>query len=121
MYSLVTIRARLRMGVALLPARRHIYDRRISSACPHDSCHGAHGDATHVLLNCPRFAAPRLTLSHALQSRLRVKVALSLGLLHGQPPPEAGGFPHKTAVLMHRQCLDLTGDFLLCVNRVMKL
>src|SRR6185437_2904573 len=69
---LVCIRARLRMGVALVPARRYIYDRRQSRQCGH--CVDVIGSAEHVLLDCPRFAVARSTLSHSLQSQLRVNV-----------------------------------------------
>jgi len=116
---LVCIRARLRMGVALVPARRYIYDRRQSRQCGH--CIGVIGSIEHVLLGCPRFAVARSTLSHSLQSQLRVKVALSLRLLLGLPPPEAGTLKSKEALQVHAKCLELTGAFLVHINNVMKL
>ena len=116
---LVTIRARLRFGVALVPARRHVYDRRISAQCPH--CVDMYGDVKHVLLQCPRFGYHRSRLCKALQTQLRVKVALSLNLLLGLPPPEAVNFAPTLAMDLHLECLRLTGEFITYIDRVMKL
>ena len=56
---LVIIRARLRMGVALVPHRRHIYDSSISANCPR--CNSP-GTVEHVLMNCPNHASARSLL-----------------------------------------------------------
>ena len=107
------------MGVALEPQRRHIYDPTVSASCPY--CVGVVGTVKHVLMECPRFALPRSTLSHILQTQLRVAVPLSLELLLGLPSPAFNGLPKHLGKQLHERCLVLCGEFLLTVNATLKL
>lgn len=115
----LTIRARLRLGVCLVPQRRHIYNPANSPSCPY--CVGIVGTVTHMLLECPRFAAPRTLLTDTLRTRLRVPISLTLQLLKGLPPPESAGLLPKIGAAVHERCLAHTGDFLIAVNSIFKL
>ena len=113
---LVCIRARLRLGVALTPARKHIYGLQVNANC---DCGGI-GDTEHVLLWCPKFAADRNVCSDSLQREPYFPVELTLPLLLGDAPPTPEGNLRceKTFLrLQHDLVLGITGTFLLAIDR----
>lgn len=74
-------------------------------------------DLEHVTLYCPTFAAARSRCADAL-SLLYVPIPLELDLILGSPPPLPPRFSDEKAfhLLIHKQCLDITGKFLLNIS-----
>jgi hypothetical protein len=115
---LLVVRARLRLGVALVPHRKHVYNKAESKHCAH--CIHPIGTVEHVLMLCPQFMTARCILVDALQS-LDPPVALTPNLLLGCPPAEGVNLPKKHRLLLHEQCLQTTGDFLVLLDRTLHL
>jgi hypothetical protein len=113
---LVCIRARLRLASALTPRRRFIYGLTNTDKC---EC-GLVGDTEHVLMKCTKFNADRSVCSTGLLE-LYSPVKLTLALVLGQPPPlPADRTLHNEKSflkLWHEQCLQITGVFLLSIDR----
>jgi hypothetical protein len=111
---LVCVRARLRMGVALTPKRLFLYRVIDSPRCPR--C-GVEGNARHVLLDCPEYHVSRSVCSSKL-AFLPFHVDLTYELLLGLRPaiPAALKKEHAFIAKFHKQCLQITGDFLLSIN-----
>ena len=116
----VCIRARLRLNVALTPKRRHLYGLLPSPLCVH--CHNGMGDASHILLTCPKFASERARCVARLQ-RLSYPVELTLRVCLGECPPSPEIFAKERtfARLRHDDCLQITGDFLRAVDTLIHL
>jgi hypothetical protein len=113
---IVCIRARLRLSVALTPQRRHVYRLADSPRC---GCGWPVGDTNHVVMLCPKFASARSVCSNLLLS-CAVPVKLTLDLVLGNPPlVDDQWWSGQRALLrdLHDQCLNITGDFLLFIDR----
>jgi hypothetical protein len=117
---IVCIRARLRLSVALTPQRRFVYGVSSSARC---ECGWLVGDTNHVVMICSKFALDRSVCSNLLLS-CSVPVKLTLGLVLGSPPPvDDPSLRGARAFLqdLHDRCLNITGQFLLAIDRRMRL
>lgn len=112
---LLTIRARLRMGVALVPFRKHIYDRSIPANC--SRCN-VPGTVDHVLMHCLKHATARSLLAVSL---VDLGVELRINVILGDCPPEIAGSSDKTRISVHTDILRLTGLFIMSVDRELHL
>jgi hypothetical protein len=130
---IVCIRARFRLSVALTPHRKFIY-RQIDN----DLCCGESGDTSHVFLRCNKFHVARSQCIHDLH-HLYIPVKLTVDLMLGLPPPLPPPPPPPPPPLppplpstknkslrldksflhlLHQQCLQITGDFLLAIDKI---
>lgn len=114
---LVVLRARLRMGVALVPYRKHIYDKSLSDLCPHCNVKGT---VQHVLMHCTKFASARSLLVVSLLA-LQPSVKLTLNVILGDAPHELYDSSDKQRTKVHSNILRLTGVFILTVDHVLHL
>jgi hypothetical protein len=116
---IVCLRARLRLGVALTPQRRFIYKQVPSPLCRRCLVVGS---TEHILLHCLQFGMVRARCTELLRG-LCFSVDLSVQLVLGEPPPTPAAYRGERAFLksIHEQCLNITGDFLLSINKTMPL
>jgi hypothetical protein len=116
---IVCLRARLRLGVALTPQRRFIYKQVPSPLCLRCLVVGS---TDHILLHCLHFSRSRASCIELLRG-LCFSVDLTLELVLGDPPLTPAAYRGERAFLksIHEQCLNITGDFLLSINRTMPL
>jgi hypothetical protein len=115
----VCIRARLRMEVALTPARHYLYKHTMSSQC---DCGTGVGNIEHVILHCPKFAVARNACTVQLE-RLTPPQFLTVPLALGAMPPKPLA-PNRGRVSLqklHDNCLHITGRFLLGIDRLIHL
>jgi Reverse transcriptase (RNA-dependent DNA polymerase)/Endonuclease-reverse transcriptase len=113
---IVCIRARLRLACALTPHRKLIYGLLSS-----DRCCGETGDSDHVIMRCSKFTSARLKCIRELRQLYR-PVDLSTHLVLGLPPPP----PQDPELrkdkaflkLLHHECLVITGEFLLAIDKI---
>jgi hypothetical protein len=115
---LLAVRARLRLGVALVPKVKRRYDKSVHKTCVH--CRWPVGTVRHVLMMCPLFLDDRASLIIALLA-LDPPVALNLDVLLGRPPREIAALPSKLAKQVHTECLRLTGEFLIRTDKTLHL
>ena len=113
----VCLRARFRLGVALTPQRRFIYSQVSSSLCPR--C-GVVGTTKHIILHCIHFGEVRARCAVSLAG-LYFPVVLTLDLVLGEPPSTPAAYVGERKFLksIHEQCLRITGEFLLDINKKM--
>jgi hypothetical protein len=112
---LLVIRARLRMGVALVPSRKHIYDSTISANC--SRCN-VPGTVEHVLMHCPNHASARSLL---VVSLIGLGIQLTVNVILGDVPRELANRSDKTRRSVHTDVLRLTGVFIMSVDMTLHL
>lgn len=109
------LRSRLRLGVALTPMRKHLYKLQDSNLC--QGCQ-VPGTSEHMVMWCEQFLIARAVCRAKLE-QLYVPVELTMQLVLGEPPDPPDRFKKERRFLelWHEQCLGITGEFLIAINK----
>jgi hypothetical protein len=115
----VDLRARLRLGSALTPAQQYKYKHAGTPFCPHHQCIAQFGNARHMIMECPRFQVARYVCERRLRDEPYFSVPLTFELVLGLAPtiPKQLAKERAFAKDTHSLCLDITGEFILAINR----